>query len=54
MNIRLTSDAGTPIVVAEPDGVHARIYREIAERVWQGVASERATGGRPPPKIVIE
>jgi ATP-binding protein involved in chromosome partitioning len=54
MNIRLTSDAGTPIVVAEPEGVHARIYREIAERVWQGVASERATGGRPPPKIVIE
>jgi ATP-binding protein involved in chromosome partitioning len=54
MNIRLTSDAGTPIVVAEPEGVHARIYREIAERVWQGVASDRATGGRPPPKIVIE
>jgi ATP-binding protein involved in chromosome partitioning len=54
MNIRLTSDAGTPIVVAEPDGVHARIYREIAEHVWQGVASERATGGRAPPKIVIE
>jgi ATP-binding protein involved in chromosome partitioning len=54
MNIRLTSDAGTPIVVAEPDGVHARIYREIASRVWEGVASERATGGRAPPKIVIE
>jgi ATP-binding protein involved in chromosome partitioning len=54
MNIRLTSDAGTPIVVAEPAGVHARIYREIAERVWQGVASQRATGGRAPPKIVIE
>jgi ATP-binding protein involved in chromosome partitioning len=54
MNIRLTSDAGTPIVVAEPDGVHARIYREIAGRVWQGVGSERTTGGRVPPKIIIE
>jgi ATP-binding protein involved in chromosome partitioning len=54
MNIRLTSDAGTPVVVVEPDGVHAQIYREIAGRVWQGVESERATGGRAPPKIVIE
>jgi ATP-binding protein involved in chromosome partitioning len=54
MNIRLTSDAGTPIVAAEPEGVHAGVYREIATRVWEGVGSERATGGRPPPKIVIE
>jgi ATP-binding protein involved in chromosome partitioning len=54
MEIRLTSDAGTPVVAAEPDGVHARIYREIAARVWQGVADERASGGRSPPKIVIE
>jgi len=54
MNIRLTSDAGTPIVASEPDGVHAEIFREIASRVWGGVAEERATGGRPPPRIVIE
>ena len=54
MNIRLTSDAGTPIVASEPDGVHTGIFREIASRVWEGVAEERATGGRPPPRIVIE
>jgi ATP-binding protein involved in chromosome partitioning len=54
MNIRLTSDAGTPIVVAEPDGLYAGIFREIARRVWEGVAEERARGGRPPPRIVIE
>ena len=54
MKIRLLSDAGKPIVIAEPDGSHAGIYREIAARVWDGVESERATGGRPPPKIVIE
>jgi ATP-binding protein involved in chromosome partitioning len=54
MNIRLTSDAGTPIVVAEPDGLYAGIFREIARRVWEGVAEERASGGRPPPRIVIE
>ena len=54
MNIRLTSDAGTPIVVSEPGGGHARIYRDIADRVWQGVAADRESGGRPPPKIIIE
>ena len=46
--------AGTPIVVAEPRGVHADAFREIARRVWGGVAEERAGGGRPPPNIVIE
>jgi len=54
LDIRLTSDAGTPIVIADPDGPHATIYREIAARVWQGVTEERASGGRPPPRIVIE
>jgi ATP-binding protein involved in chromosome partitioning len=54
MDIRLSSDAGTPVVVADPGGVHADIFREIARRVWGGVAEERASGGRTPPKIVIE
>jgi ATP-binding protein involved in chromosome partitioning len=54
MSIRETSDSGTPVVVSEPDGAHARIYREIAARVWQGVETDRASGGRPPPKIVVE
>jgi ATP-binding protein involved in chromosome partitioning len=54
LNIRLTSDAGTPIVTAEPDGVHARIYREIAARVWANIADERQAGGRAPPRIVME
>lgn len=54
LNIRIMSDAGTPIVIAEPDGAHANIYRKIATEVWEGVKSERATGDRLPPKIVIE
>ena len=54
MDIRLTSDAGKPIVVGDPNGPHATIYREIATRVWDGVRRERAEGGRPPPRIVIE
>ncbi|MBN9023073.1 MAG: Mrp/NBP35 family ATP-binding protein, partial [Rhizobiales bacterium] len=33
LGIRLTSDAGTPIVVADPHGAHAAIYREIATRL---------------------
>jgi ATP-binding protein involved in chromosome partitioning len=52
MAIRETSDAGTPIVVAEPDGPHARVYREIAARAWEGVAS--SAGRRAPPRIVVE
>src|SRR5436190_4067588 len=49
LNIRLTSDAGTPVVVAEPSGEHARIYRNIARMVWEGVEHARADGGRAPP-----
>ncbi|MDA4844650.1 Mrp/NBP35 family ATP-binding protein [Hoeflea poritis] len=33
MGIRENSDAGTPVVVAQPDGPHALIFREIAEKV---------------------
>ncbi len=33
MEIRRTSDGGTPVVVSDPAGVHARTYLEIAERV---------------------
>jgi ATP-binding protein involved in chromosome partitioning len=33
MAIRVTSDSGTPVVQSEPDGPHARIYREIGKRV---------------------
>jgi ATP-binding protein involved in chromosome partitioning len=54
LNIRLTSDAGTPVVASDPEGAHARIYRDIARRVWEGVQHERAEGGRAPPKIVME
>ena len=33
MSIRTTSDAGTPVVVSEPDGPHAAIYRAIGTKV---------------------
>jgi ATP-binding protein involved in chromosome partitioning len=48
--IREKSDAGEPVVAAEPDGAHAQGFRAIAARVRQGLAAE----SRPAPKIVVE
>jgi ATP-binding protein involved in chromosome partitioning len=50
--IRETSDAGRPIVVAAPKGEHAKSYRAAAEAIWQALAA--GTGVRPAPRIVIE
>lgn len=33
MSIRTSSDAGTPVVDSEPNGVHAAIYRAIGEKI---------------------
>ena len=52
MAIRETSDAGRPVVATDPDGPHAKIYREIAARVRDQLAGKVA--GRAAPKIVIE
>ncbi|CAK06417.1 iron-sulfur cluster carrier protein ApbC [Rhizobium leguminosarum] len=51
MNIRETSDAGTPLVASEPNGVVAGIYRGIAAKVWEQVAGQSQ---RPAPTIVFE
>ena len=51
LDIRTSSDAGEPVVVAAPDGPHARAYREIAQRM---VASLEGTKTRPAPRIVVE
>ncbi len=48
--IRLTSDAGTPIVAAAPDSPEARAFLLIAEQVAATIAAPQ----RPAPKIVIE
>lgn len=52
MDIRENSDAGTPIVVKEPEGDHAKIYREIATKVWQ--KREEVSGSLKTPNIVFE
>jgi ATP-binding protein involved in chromosome partitioning len=48
--IRETSDAGTPIVVADPASPHAQAYMTIAAEV---AGRLEAGGRRMPPKIVI-
>ncbi|WP_296065166.1 Mrp/NBP35 family ATP-binding protein [uncultured Agrobacterium sp.] len=51
ISIRELSDAGTPVVVADPNGPQAAIYRDIAEKVWARIGtSERKVA----PKIVFE
>ncbi len=40
MDIRSTSDAGTPIAASEPTGVHARCYRTIAMAIYERLMAE--------------
>jgi ATP-binding protein involved in chromosome partitioning len=53
MKIRELSDEGTPVVARDPEGDHARLFRDVAARTWQRVQAERTTT-RQPPKIVME
>src|SRR5690606_20276078 len=52
MNIRETSDAGTPVVVAEPEGEQAKAYRDIALKVLERLKAETAQASAP--TIVFE
>jgi ATP-binding protein involved in chromosome partitioning len=52
MVIRETSDSGLPVVATQPDGPHAKVYREIARKLRDSLAGPGA--GRAAPKIVIE
>jgi len=51
--IRETSDGGRPIAVAEPQGPHALLFRQMAARIWEKVAGE-GMQRRAPPRIVVE
>ncbi len=50
--IRETSDQGYPIVISKPDHPQAKIYRQIADRVWAKLTGE-APANRPAPRIVV-
>jgi len=49
--IRARSDAGEPVVATLPEGVHAAIFRQIAQEVWAQVETGTV---RKSPRIVIE
>jgi len=48
MEIRVRSDEGRPIVATDPDGPHARIFREIATNVWAALQGEAGARAAPP------
>ena len=50
ITIREKSDSGLPVVATEPDGPHAKIYREIAAKVRDQLKGSAQAA----PKIVIE
>ncbi|MCG7391939.1 Mrp/NBP35 family ATP-binding protein [Microvirga sp. ACRRW] len=52
MTIRELSDAGRPVVATDPDGPHAKIYKDMAQRIWTALSGGDAA--RPAPRIVIE
>jgi ATP-binding protein involved in chromosome partitioning len=51
MDIRKTSDAGTPITATEPESAHAKIYKALGERVQEKIEENLGQTG---PRIVIE
>ncbi|MEE4012249.1 Mrp/NBP35 family ATP-binding protein [Roseibium sp. FZY0029] len=54
MKIRETSDAGTPVVVSDPEGAVAGIYKDIAAKVLASIERESAEPARAAPKIVFD
>jgi ATP-binding protein involved in chromosome partitioning len=51
--IRETSDDGKPIVISQPDSPHAKVYREMADRLWEKVSEIIEGSTRKMPRIVV-
>ncbi len=54
IQIREQADSGTPTVVADPDGVIAKVYKQIARRVAIRVAEMAQDHSAAFPKIVVQ
>ncbi len=52
--IRETSDAGSPIVVSDPDSEHAQAYLSIAERVIGELDARAGRPQRQAPRILVQ
>jgi ATP-binding protein involved in chromosome partitioning len=48
MEIRVRSDEGRPIVATDPDGPHARAFRDIASNTWAALQGEPGVRMAPP------
>jgi ATP-binding protein involved in chromosome partitioning len=48
MEIRVRSDEGRPIVATDPDGPHARVFREIASNTWAALRGDAGARTAPP------
>lgn len=53
IDVRETSDAGTPVVVSDPEGAQAKVYRQIARRVLEEIGKHKEAAGTGP-AIVFE
>ncbi|WP_299814051.1 Mrp/NBP35 family ATP-binding protein [uncultured Roseibium sp.] len=54
MKIRETSDAGTPVVVSDPQSAVAAVYRDIGAKVYEAIEQAAATPDRAAPQIVFD
>jgi ATP-binding protein involved in chromosome partitioning len=53
MEIRVRSDEGRPIAATDPDGPHARVFRQIAANVWSAVQGEAGARTAPPELEIV-
>jgi ATP-binding protein involved in chromosome partitioning len=51
LNIRENTDIGKPVVVTQPNTAAAKIYRDLAARVWEKLNAPKESN---PVKVVIE
>ena len=51
LEIRERSDSGRPVVATLPDAAHSKIYKAMAQKLWDIV---NGTPARKAPKIVID
>jgi ATP-binding protein involved in chromosome partitioning len=54
METRELSDAGEPVVVSRPDSAQAKVYRDIASKVWERLKMEQGAQQAAAPAIVFE
>ena len=54
IDVRVTSDEGTPIVSSQPESSSAKAYVSVAEKVWNRLQEMEGRRGPGPPKVRVE